>query len=87
MRICQAIETKYIGPTNLRGSRVKATAQAGSIIMHWDDALGVDENHTKAALALCAKYDWKGKLCAGALSNGRGNVFVFVDNNEVVEVK
>lgn len=26
----QAIETKYLGPTNTRGSRIKASAQAGS---------------------------------------------------------
>lgn len=27
----QAIVTKFLGPTNYRGSRVKATCQAGSV--------------------------------------------------------
>ena len=27
----QAIEMQYLGPTNFRGARIKATAQAGSI--------------------------------------------------------
>ena len=35
----QAIETRYLGPTNTRGSRIKATAAAGSITIHYDDAL------------------------------------------------
>lgn len=35
----QAIRTKYYGPTNFRGSRIKAEAQAGSRWMEWDHAL------------------------------------------------
>ena len=34
----QAIVTKYLGPTKSRGSRVKATASAGSITLAWNDA-------------------------------------------------
>ena len=33
----QAIVTRYHGPGNVKGSRVKATAQAGSTITEWDD--------------------------------------------------
>ena len=54
----QAIQTKYLGPTNFKGSRVKASAQSGSIILSWDDALNADENHHVAALALMRKLDW-----------------------------
>ena len=75
----QAIETKFLGPTNLRGARVKATAQAGSVIISWDDALGVDENHYAAAMALANKYGWNSKgvkWYGGGSPGGRGNVFV-----------
>lgn len=54
----QAIVTKFIGPTNYKGSRVKATADAGSITLHWDDALNSEDNHERAALALVLKFGW-----------------------------
>lgn len=54
----QAIQTKFIPCTNSRQSRVKAWAEAGSIVLSWDDALNVEENHARAANALCAKLGW-----------------------------
>ena len=54
----QAILTKYIGPTNHRGSRVKAIADAGSITVAWDHALDPEENHATAACALALKLAW-----------------------------
>ena len=77
----QAIVTKYIGPTNSRGSRVKATCQAGSITVGWDDGLDQDDNHDAAAVALARKLGWTGpsygKMARGALPSGAGNVYVF----------
>ncbi len=72
----QAITTKYIGPTDSRGARVKATAQAGSVTLSWDHALDTDDNHLAAAKALQKKYGWTGTLCGGGLPNGSGNVYV-----------
>ncbi len=72
----QAIETKYIGPTNFRGARVKARAQAGSITIPWDDALDVDANHDAAARAFAEKYGWQGSWYGGAKADGTGNVYV-----------
>ena len=74
----QAIQTKFIPCTNFRPSRVKARAEAGSISLEWDHALNVDENHEKAANALCAKLGWNtyGKLIGGNLPGG-GYSFVF----------
>jgi hypothetical protein len=67
----QAIVTKYIGPTNVRGSRVKATAQAGSVTLHWDNSLNSDQNHKAAALALATKLDWSyGQWVSGGLPDG-----------------
>jgi hypothetical protein len=47
-----AIETKYLGPTNTRGGRIKATPISGrgkSIIVPYDHALSVTENHERVA--------------------------------------
>ena len=79
----QAIVTKYLGPTNFRGSRVKATCAAGSLTLSWDDALDVDGNHDAAALALATKLGWRGdrygKMAGGGLPKGDGSVYVFVN--------
>ena len=64
---CQAIVTKYLGPTDKRVARVKATAQAGSITITWDDGLGIDGNHDMVALALCEKLEWNVDLISGGL--------------------
>ena len=74
--IFQAITTKYIGPTNHRGSRVKATAEAGSVSLSWDSALNSDKNHIAAALALVSKFGWKGEWRGGGLPGNGGYVFV-----------
>jgi len=68
--IYQAVETKYLGPTDTKGSRVKATAPAGSIIVSWDYALNTEDNHIAAAKALVAKYEWNySELVTGSLNN------------------
>lgn len=54
----QAIQTKYFGPTNARGSRIKATAPAGSMTVPYDHALNIDQNHKAAATALANKFGW-----------------------------
>lgn len=74
----QAIATKYFGPGNVRGSRVKATCEAGSITLHWDHKLNVDGNHIAAARALASKMGWEGAWMGGALP-GSGYAFVIVD--------
>jgi len=49
----QAIETRYIGATNTKGSRIKATAEAGTITIPYPyDAKGVGQAHREAADAL-----------------------------------
>ena len=51
-----AILTKFIGPTNYRGARVKAFTSSGHrIIVPWDHAHNVEENHNAAAIALYRK--------------------------------
>ncbi len=89
-RAYQAIVTRYHGPANVRGSRVKATASAGSVTLTWDDALNADENHMRAARALANKYGWHGEYHFGGMPDG-SRVFVSADTQNgpafVSEVK
>jgi hypothetical protein len=81
----QAIVTRYHGPTNTRGSRVTATAQAGRATVGWDHALNSDQNHAAAARALASKWGWSGELHGGALPDGRGYAFVFTTDGSKVQ--
>lgn len=76
----QAIVTKYLGPTNHRGSRVKATCEAGSVTVAWDDALDVADNHAKAVRALLIKLDWDRSFIGGGTKDGY--VFVLAKNEK-----
>ena len=71
----QAIVTKFLAPTNSRGSRVKAVCEAGNYIMPWQHALNVEDNHKLAARHLARKLEWHGKWHGGAPA-GSGYVFV-----------
>ena len=74
----QAIETKYTGPTDSRGSRITARAQAGRISVPYDHALDFDENHDAAARALVVKLGWLGSWVGAQAPDGR---FVYVDRS------
>ncbi len=54
----QAITTRFIGPTNFRGSRFSATCRAGRVIVPRDFALNANDNHIAAANALREKLGW-----------------------------
>ena len=79
----QAIQTRYYGPTNTRGSRIKAWASAGSITIPYPHELSGQACHRKAAEALVAKLGWNdsnyGGLLGGQLESGD---YVFVFNSE-----
>ena len=81
----QSIITKYLGPTDHRGSRVKATTTGMrnnvSFTHDWDYALGTTENHIAAAKGLVAKLGWlwlKGEWIGAGFTDGN---MVFVQNN------
>ena len=74
--IGQVIETKYLGPTNSRGSRAKATAAAGSVTIEWDNRYNPEENYAAAARLLAQNYGWTGTMAQGVLASGN-HVFVF----------
>jgi hypothetical protein len=59
----KAIVTKYFGPTDTKGSRIKASDEDGnSITIPYDYALSGEALHKKAAIALCEKMHWDGNL-------------------------
>lgn len=73
-----AIHTKYIGPTNFRGSRYKAysTKDRKTITLGADDRLGLEGNHNAAAIAYCRMMNWGGKLISGGTDTGYTYVFL-----------
>jgi hypothetical protein len=68
----QAIMTKYHGPTDTRGSRYSASAQAGRVCIDSNDELNFERNHKAAAKALAMKLGWEGNWYFGFLPDGRG---------------
>jgi hypothetical protein len=63
----QAIVTKYIGPTNTKGSRIKATASSGSVTVPFDYE---GNEHELAAKQLCDKLGWTFNHVPGGLPDG-----------------
>jgi len=75
----QAIATKYHGPTNTRGSRISARAEAGAVSVDYDHALNAADNHLAAARRLAEKLGWSGEWFGGGLPSG-GYCFVCADH-------
>lgn len=67
----QSIITKKLAPTNTKGTRIKASCDAGNVTIGYDHSLNCDQNHRKAAKALCAKLGWEYVLVSGSLGAHR----------------
>ena len=76
-----AIETKYYGPTNSRGSKIIAKTTNHRLTVSYDHGLDLDENHAAAAVALCRKMYWTGELLGS--STKAGMVFVFANEDKI----
>ena len=79
----QAIVTKFHGPTDSRGSRVSAKAQAGRKFYAWDYALDSEQNHDAAAKAYADSLGWLAngyRLVGGGLPDGTGNCYVLTSD-------
>lgn len=80
----QAIITKFIGPTDTRGARIKATASSGSVTVGYPYELSGQECHRFAADALCEKLGGRpagwdsSRLIGGGLPDG---TYCFVFSN------
>lgn len=78
-----AILTRYIGPTNTKGSRYKAfTCNGHSVTIHAKPELNSDQNHDEAAKVLCKKMDWQGTLVRGGIEFGYAYCFIRRDYGE-----
>ena len=66
----QAIRTRYLGPTNYRGSRVVAECDAGRITVSWDYEGSVHDNHARACAALLKKLGWSQSMTGGGFMDG-----------------
>lgn len=85
----RAISTRYFGPTNSRGSRIKAIARKRehdmpelSLTDNWDYGASIDENHCRVAKLLAAKLEWSGLYIGGSTDDGL--VFVNAGNGSEV---
>lgn len=79
-----AIHTKYLGPTNTRGARIKATCTRDAnckwtLTVGFDYGAGYETSLTKAARALLAKYapelQAEALWCCGNTLDNLGYVF------------
>ncbi len=76
-----AIQTKFLGPSNARGSRYKATTMGTlgddkprSLTLSADHRFDYMRNHCEVARALAAKLKWDGVWVRGETTEG--SVFV-----------
>ena len=54
----QAIRTRYLGPTDTRGSRIQAKCSGGTVTVSYDAALDSEGNHAAACRKLAGKMGW-----------------------------
>lgn len=73
-----SITVKFMGPTNYKPSRYKATSQAGSLTFSADYALNPTQNAEKVAMALAEKLDWNGDYILGYLPESEKSYWVYV---------
>jgi hypothetical protein len=67
----KAILVKYLGPTNHKGSRWKASAQGGaSVTLGRDYGLDGADDARRVADVLREKMQWRAIYGAGSLPNG-----------------
>lgn len=73
----KSIITTYHGPTDFKGSRIKATDGDNTVWVSYNN--GSSDPHRDAALKLCRKLNWKGKLICGGTKTGKVFVFLPID--------
>ena len=77
----QAIETKFVGPTNHRSARIRVRCQARTMFVSWDHSLGVEGNHDAAARCWQKSLAGAASGSPAAMPTGSGNVYVNVTND------
>lgn len=62
----QAIVTKWMPPTDTRGSRIKVWCDAKALVVPWDHEYGAQVNHQNAIAKLLRAQGWGGQWVTGA---------------------
>lgn len=78
----QTIETKYIGPSNKRGSLITAVASGNPrsrVVISYNCTLRSEDAHIEAAKTLMHKMGWEGTMIGGHTKAGM--VFVFEERD------
>ena len=72
------IETKYLGATNHRGSRIVARRNHRRVIIAYNPGKTPLANHSGAAMILADEMTTKGRWIAADKHDGDGMVFVLI---------
>ena len=85
----KTIITKYLGATNHRGSRIKATTSSGiSKTVSYDYELNAIPNHKRAVHKLNEQLNWSGEMVQGSPNDtGDSYIWVFVERSERIRLK
>ena len=88
----QSITVKYLGPTNTKGSRFKATHAGGasSVTRPYDYALSAAENEWQAAKALILELGWHENVSEwvrGTINDRGDAVFVGLYRHEIRSIE
>jgi len=77
----RAIQTRFVGPTNTRGSRIIADAgdRDSRVTVDYDHGLNPEQNHAYAAVLVTRKMGWDDPQYFSPLVGGAlGNRYVWV---------
>lgn len=84
--MAQVITTKFVGPTNTKGSRVSVKSWVKNKVVAWDHALNSEENHSFAVAKLLQELNKQRKedgctlgwkiIGGGNMPDGSGYGFV-----------
>lgn len=82
------IITSYVGPTNTKGSRIKAIHRRDNGVTwrhsaNYCDELSAEENHLKVASELLAKWPYENSLRIVARGHDAGNYYFLCSSYEV----
>jgi len=71
------IQTKYLGPTQTKGSRIVAWDGWKRTVVPFQHELDHTDNHLYAALCFVEEHEFdSGIIAGGATADGKGYVFV-----------
>lgn len=79
----QTITCKYLGPTNSKGARIKASCEAKSITVSRNYGTNVEGDYMRAAKELKLAMGWPGKMVGGHTKDGM--VFVFANDSHSID--